>query len=365
MADIKVNSGLLEFSEDQKVFVSVEEDDTVTKAVLIDREGNETALGALPTNEQVQEAVNAWLDDHPEATTTVEDGAITTAKLADGSVTDDKLAADGIKAEVAALSLLKSGVAISVNCERTTDGVLCFPTIIPPENVTVIIPAQYDTVILNDGKYSNMIWLVMYIPDRYKGKAKLENITMEGSDIVELTKETEGASVSLAAAQPVANHTLYRVGITLTGRVEVGEYRMIRFLLTEYEDDNKQEIAHEYYSCQINMKLTETGADVSKTFIPSYPKCLTDAFYILGSYKGIVYDKADEKTDKHYQLVSDITGNAASPVMVHGLSCLISSEEFGSDGRPVIPVINLNDTYIYGAAYHVPAPNDISEEVTP
>lgn len=101
-----VKSGLLEFSDDQKVFVAVDEDDDVKKAVLIDREGNETALGALPTDEQVQEAVDAWLDDHPEATTTVQDGAITTAKLANGSVTDDKLSADGIKAEV---SDLKTG----------------------------------------------------------------------------------------------------------------------------------------------------------------------------------------------------------------------------------------------------------------
>lgn len=98
-----VKSGLLEFSDDQQVFVAVDEDDTVLKAVLRDGEGNETALGALPTDEQVQEAVDAWLDDHPEATTTVQDGAITTAKLADGSVTDDKLAADGIKAEVSDL----------------------------------------------------------------------------------------------------------------------------------------------------------------------------------------------------------------------------------------------------------------------
>lgn len=61
----------------------------------------------------VSESVENWLDDHPEATTTVEDGAITTPKLADGavttpklangSVTDDKLASDGIKAEVSDL----------------------------------------------------------------------------------------------------------------------------------------------------------------------------------------------------------------------------------------------------------------------
>lgn len=38
-----------------------------------------------------QEQVDAWLDEHPEATTTVQDGAITTAKLADGAVTDAKM----------------------------------------------------------------------------------------------------------------------------------------------------------------------------------------------------------------------------------------------------------------------------------
>jgi len=30
----------------------------------------------------IESAVSAWLDDHPEATTTVEDGSITEAKLA-------------------------------------------------------------------------------------------------------------------------------------------------------------------------------------------------------------------------------------------------------------------------------------------
>lgn len=41
------------------------------------------------------EQVAAWLDAHPEATTTVQDGAITTVKLADGAVTDAKLAQTG------------------------------------------------------------------------------------------------------------------------------------------------------------------------------------------------------------------------------------------------------------------------------
>lgn len=39
-------------------------------------------------------AVQSWLDAHPEATTTVEDGSIDSSKLADNSVTDAKLAQD-------------------------------------------------------------------------------------------------------------------------------------------------------------------------------------------------------------------------------------------------------------------------------
>ena len=37
----------------------------------------------LPTDEQTAAAVSAWLDEHPEATTTVEDGSLTESKLSD------------------------------------------------------------------------------------------------------------------------------------------------------------------------------------------------------------------------------------------------------------------------------------------
>ena len=43
--------------------------------------------------------IKEWLDEHPEATTTVEDGAITTAKLHDGAVTETKLGNGAVAAE--------------------------------------------------------------------------------------------------------------------------------------------------------------------------------------------------------------------------------------------------------------------------
>lgn len=36
--------------------------------------------------ETIESSVDSWLDDHPEATTTVEDGSITAAKLNDDLV---------------------------------------------------------------------------------------------------------------------------------------------------------------------------------------------------------------------------------------------------------------------------------------
>ena len=42
-------------------------------------------------NGDIDVAVSDWLDAHPEATTTVQDGAVTTSKIADGAVTLDKV----------------------------------------------------------------------------------------------------------------------------------------------------------------------------------------------------------------------------------------------------------------------------------
>ena len=45
------------------------------------------------TEQEIKDEIDAWLDDHPEATTTVEDGSITNAKLASSFVTPGTAAA--------------------------------------------------------------------------------------------------------------------------------------------------------------------------------------------------------------------------------------------------------------------------------
>ena len=56
----------------------------------------------IVTSDVAGPLIDAWLDDHPEATTTVEDGAVTTAKLASGAVTTAKLADGAVTAAKAA-----------------------------------------------------------------------------------------------------------------------------------------------------------------------------------------------------------------------------------------------------------------------
>ena len=67
--------------------------------------GTMTAKTVVPALEELEEllgeggitdAVNAWLEAHPEATTTVEDGSITAVKFAEGVF--DALDADAIDA---------------------------------------------------------------------------------------------------------------------------------------------------------------------------------------------------------------------------------------------------------------------------
>ena len=63
----------------------------------LNREGLEEYNSLLPhSSAEMQTYVNEWLDEHPEATTTVQDGAITEPKLADKSVSLRTLADDTV-----------------------------------------------------------------------------------------------------------------------------------------------------------------------------------------------------------------------------------------------------------------------------
>jgi hypothetical protein len=71
-SDVKPTSGLITGSEFHEV-------DTGTKYEFDEASSTWNAVGLSP--EDIKAEIDAWLDEHPEATTTVQDGAITYAKL--------------------------------------------------------------------------------------------------------------------------------------------------------------------------------------------------------------------------------------------------------------------------------------------
>lgn len=71
-SDTKPTSGLITGSEFHEV-------DTGTKYEFDEASSTWNAVGLTP--DEIKAEIDAWLDDHPEATTTVQDGAITYAKL--------------------------------------------------------------------------------------------------------------------------------------------------------------------------------------------------------------------------------------------------------------------------------------------
>lgn len=73
---------------------SVSQTTTGATITITDEDGTTTATitNGTATDVQVETYVNAWLTEHPEATTTVADGSISTVKLADESVTSNKTA---------------------------------------------------------------------------------------------------------------------------------------------------------------------------------------------------------------------------------------------------------------------------------
>ena len=72
----------------------------------------------------ITDAVEDWLEEHPEATTTVQDGSLTTAKYQDGSVTGAKIATNAITAEKIATGAVTSQKLAdgAVTSQKLADG---------------------------------------------------------------------------------------------------------------------------------------------------------------------------------------------------------------------------------------------------
>lgn len=84
----------------------------------------------LPTDAQTAAAVSAWLNDHPEATTTVQNDSLTNSKYKDDSISMNKLD-DNLKYEENTVEFVKLEYLYNVNKQRRyTQGITCDGTYI-------------------------------------------------------------------------------------------------------------------------------------------------------------------------------------------------------------------------------------------
>jgi len=113
--------------------------------------------GSIGNASQAQ--VDAWLDNHPEATTTVQDGSISTRKIADNAISDNKLMVGDISATVAEsfgylLSKVNDRIVFSVQvAEGWTD--------LPAQEMHIVVNIPYSSIFriqIAFGYASGKIW---------------------------------------------------------------------------------------------------------------------------------------------------------------------------------------------------------------
>ncbi len=168
MADNKVNSGLLEFSEDQKVFVALDaETSEVKKAVTIDGDGAETNIqGVTPTGKK-------------EITSTAE---VNVASYATAQVVDEDLVAGNIKKDVDILGVVGSYEPEVPASDFSTAEVTIVKSETLMEWAMVMLYSEYNMLVTEYGAPASGT----YIIPLYKGKLiistnGLGNVTVSGN----------------------------------------------------------------------------------------------------------------------------------------------------------------------------------------
>lgn len=103
--------------ENPSIKVTLDESPELKVKILL-LKGDKGDIGT-PTDTQVKNAVDEWLDDHPEATTTVEDGAVTSAKLANSAYHNTAATFDTSKAYSSGDYAIYSGNLYRFTADKT------------------------------------------------------------------------------------------------------------------------------------------------------------------------------------------------------------------------------------------------------
>lgn len=233
--------------------------------------------------EEIQTAINVWLNNHPEATTTVEDGSILPVKLdssnsaTDGYVlsynaTAGKFEWYNINSDITDLrqdfnNIPSSKVSVNIRGKRTHEGIVVYPTIYNIYDSFIAMLTQYDCFYHRDGNarpntYS--VGIVFCVPRKYIHRWKAGSITArKRSNTDLLTIETEGASVqrssSIGSQDYHSGFLGLNVGFNESDYDETNKYTSTRGFIEIFTDESKTTLERIIYTNQVNFEYLSTS----------------------------------------------------------------------------------------------------------
>lgn len=253
------------------------------------------ALAPKPSAEDITTAVDAWLDDHPEATTTVEDGAISYAKL-DSSLqgTVDNVA--DLKSQIDDLSTEVDGNKVAITWEQgsynTNTGAKlssasnirtsAMITVTANKPVQIRVAANYRFRVLSYSTLNDLTSYIGYTPANswYTGSQKL--VTAGYYNL--FLGRTDGTNIDTSAANNITvldlegsiiqnldiiadeietlNNAIDNVNNSINDLSEDIEYYDTNIMLKEFSDPFKPTVVH-LFGDSITAGMGATGYDPS------------------------------------------------------------------------------------------------------
>ena len=336
--------------------------------------------GATP--EEIQEAVDAWLDDHPEATTTVEDGSILPVKLdstniaTDGYVlsynaTEGKFEWYDIGGELdeinSDLNDLKQGynnipsnkLSVHLSGKRTHEGVVVTTDIGNVKNTFMVLPVQYDVFSLESGVNKLRLFALFTVPEEYLGRCLgafyLKKYTSEPSEM--LTNTTDGIQRGSSAnviTNAVTGCLAVNISFTDADWSDGLIYRSLRLGIEIYSDTTRTTLERVIYSEQFTYK-TNSMNPFSAELTNASSSDITNEGAIWGGYLAIPktkYNNVFGISDFNYlsQIADSKTEPGPNPGVV---SALVPYEE----NKSVVSVLRYGTIYSVSNAISLKPPS--------
>lgn len=282
--------------------------------------------------EEIQAAVNVWLNNHPEATTTVQDGSILPVKLDSSNsatggyilsynATAGKFEWYDINSDITdlrqGLNVVPSNkVSVHLDAVRKHDGVLLKPTISNAIDKFVALTLQYDCYFYRNGNARPNTYCVateLYVPHKYWKRIRCGSISVRKRDNTELINlETPNATINRSGVLLNNGGTLFiNMGFNASDFDETNKYTSQRSFIELYTDENKTTVERVIYADQINFEYISTDPftmNIERTYI-KIDDVVTLGFYSTADDACYLTELDPTNSDySNYPMLSNVSG---------------------------------------------------------